>query len=137
MIRTIKNPERALWKEIFTRPVMEENLKDGISQILMEVRKNGDDALIKYTARFDGVYLREIAVADNEIDTAGQGVPAELKRAIHQAIENISRYHRAQLPDSISVETIPPVLDIASKLPAVTSLILDELLSLYLTLTGQ
>ena len=109
MIRKFKSPEKPKWNKIFMRPSTEENLRDGIGQILMEVRKNGDDALIKYTERFDGVLLADIRVGEKEIREAGQAVPDELKKAISQAIGNISRYHRAQLPESMSVETMPGI----------------------------
>ncbi len=109
MIRKLKSPAKSQWNEIFVRPVIEENLKDGITQILMEVRKNGDEALIKYTERFDGVRLDDLRVGEKEIREAGALVPADLKKAILQAIGNISRYHSAQLPESMSVETMPGI----------------------------
>lgn len=109
MIRKLTSPPETQWRALFTRPVLENNLKDGIAQILMEVRKSGDEALFKYSERFDGVRPESLRVSDEEIDQAGQMVPEDLKLAIRQAIENIAAYHRIQVPDSTEIETMPGI----------------------------
>jgi histidinol dehydrogenase len=110
MINTAISPDSKKWPEIFNRPTHEDNLKEGITQILNEVRKNGDEALKKYTSRFDGVDLDNLKVNKKELQEAKECVPAELQRAILHAIENIKKYHNAQFPESISLETVPGIL---------------------------
>jgi len=109
MINTSINPSFAEWSTIFSRPTQEGNLREGIAQILNDVKKNGDEALGKYTIRFDGVDLVDIKVNPEDIQNAPQLVPSSLQKAILQAIENIRRYHNAQFPKSISLETMPGI----------------------------
>lgn len=109
MINTSINPSSSKWPSIFSRPTHEGNLREGIAQILNEVKKNGDEALGKYTMRFDGVELVDIKVNPEEIHNATQRVPEHLQKAILEAIENIRRYHMVQMPESISLETMPGI----------------------------
>jgi histidinol dehydrogenase len=109
MINTSINPSFSEWPTIFSRPTQEGNLREGIAQILNEVKKNGDEALGKYTIRFDGVDLVDIKVNPEDIQNAPQLVPSSLQKAILQAIDNIKRYHIAQFPKSISLETMPGI----------------------------
>ncbi len=66
------------------------------------MRSRGDEALRELTERFDGVALEELRVPRSEVSAALGAVPAELRRALEAAAENIASYHRAQLhPDVV------------------------------------
>src|SRR5688572_11331301 len=70
-------------------------------QAMMEaVRQRGDEALREYTARFDGVSLPDFdfRVTEAEIAAAYHGVDAALVDSLKQAHENLTRFHRMQLP---------------------------------------
>jgi histidinol dehydrogenase len=76
-----------------------------VAAILESVRRGGDRALLRYTARFDGVKLapRELVVADREIAAAARAVPAKVVRALREAHRRISRFHRRELEKGFEI----------------------------------
>ncbi|HOJ78246.1 MAG TPA: histidinol dehydrogenase [Bacillota bacterium] len=83
------------------------DLTSKVAAILSEVQKNGDRALIDYTAKFDGVTIDTISikVTKAEFDHALTKVEPEFVTAIRQAKNNIIEYHQQQLPkDWITVK---------------------------------
>lgn len=87
----------------------ESKIKEGVKMILEEVKKNGDDALRNFTARFDGVELDEIQVSVEELEKAKSLVDEDLKKAIRIAKENIEAFHASQQEKIEKVETMPGV----------------------------
>lgn len=65
---------------------------DSVRQIIQAVRDQGDEAIKKYTAQFDGVELDQFAVAEAEIKNAYQQMTKEGLAAIKSAAENIERF---------------------------------------------
>jgi histidinol dehydrogenase len=68
-----------------------------VRNILVDVRKRGDAALIELTEKFDGVAGSDIRVPDAHVAAAPHRVPPELRRALEAAYANIVDYHRSQL----------------------------------------
>jgi histidinol dehydrogenase len=83
----------------------------GVRKIVAEVRRRGDDALIEYTERFDGVKLSpgQIRVPDREIRAAYEQVDPGAIRAIKKASKAIEKFHRKQLPREWMVELQPGI----------------------------
>lgn len=73
--------------------------------IITDVRAEGDAALRRFTQQYDGVVLRDFRVTREEIDAAGAALTAEQSAAIDTAIANVRRFHEAQLPVPVRVET--------------------------------
>ena len=88
-----------------------------VENILADVRANGDGALRELTRRIDGVELESLKVSADEIAEASAVVEPELKEAISRAMANIETFHRAQLPDEITVDTMPGVKCIQIPVP--------------------
>lgn len=63
-----------------------------------EVKRDGDEALKKYTWYFDRVKLECFEVTENEFQEAEREVDAELKEAIQVAKGNIEEFHKVQIP---------------------------------------
>lgn len=104
------NPPRDTWAELLRRPALDtQKLEDTVSAILQEVRQEGDQAILKYTRRFDGVALEKLTVSAAEIEAASASLTVELKSAIQQAKANIERFHSQQLQEEPVVETMPGV----------------------------
>lgn len=72
-----------------------------VSTILKDIKKYGDEALIKYTKRFDSVDLKEMGfeIGSEEIDAAYQK-NREIIPALEYAAKRIEAFHRKQLPKS-------------------------------------
>ncbi|MEY2916840.1 MAG: hypothetical protein RIS73_554 [Bacteroidota bacterium] len=100
------NPERSAWNEILQRPVFNNQKLEGtVAAILADVKVNGDAAVKKYAAQFDGVQLEELKVNEKEITEAVTTVDADLKAAIEIAKNNITKFHQAQKETVTKIET--------------------------------
>jgi len=82
-----------------------------VRKIVVEVRRRGDDALLEYTERFDGVRLsrEQIRVPNREIRAAYGQVDAGAVQAIKMAAQAIEKFHRKQLPREWMVELQPGI----------------------------
>ena len=81
------------------------NIRAAVAAIQEQVRTGGLDALLALTERFDGVRPASLAVASEAIDAASARVSDSLKSAMQTAKANIERFHRAQIPPEIDIET--------------------------------
>jgi histidinol dehydrogenase len=73
-----------------------------VREILQSVKRQGDKALLHYTAEFDGLELRAEAlkVSGAEMDAAYQQVSKELLDAIQLAHSRIEAFHQLRKPKS-------------------------------------
>jgi histidinol dehydrogenase len=76
---------------------------------LSEIQENGIQAIRKYTEQFDGVFIQDFTVSQQEIEDAVSLVDHELKNAIQVAAQNIHQFHQAQMPEIRKIETTPGV----------------------------
>ena len=105
------HPPRSGWKELTARPSLNITaLYDTVWPILDEVKRLGDEAVIRYTKQFDGAILHALEVSEEEIRRAGSLLPNELKQAILTAAQHIGAFHAAQRFEGIEVETCPGVV---------------------------
>lgn len=105
------NPERKDWPQLLQRPVFDtSSLNEKVAAILNDVKVNGDAAVKKYTAQFDGVSLNELQVSDSEIAAAVASVADDLKAAIAVAKNNITQFHQAQKEGLVKIETSKDVI---------------------------
>ncbi|MEX2478921.1 MAG: histidinol dehydrogenase [Gracilimonas sp.] len=77
-----------------------------VQPILDEVESEGDEAVKKFTQKFDGVELESVTINPKGIQVSFE---QEVKEAIDLAFDNIFRFHKAQFPHPIEVETMPGV----------------------------
>ncbi len=69
-------------------------VSSAVADIIDEVRRDGDDALRRLTARFDGVALGPLQVPADEITAAAARIPPELAAALEVAHDRILRLPR-------------------------------------------
>lgn len=69
--------------------------------IIAAVRAEGDAALRRYTAEFDGVTLDALEVPRAALEAAWTAQSAEVQTALRDASARITRYHEAQRPRAI------------------------------------
>ena len=106
----IRYPKREDWASITERPQLDTStLNATVSNILGDIKANGDEAVRKYEEMFDHVRLDSLAVSENEIEEAWNSVPTELRQSIELAHANISSFHEAQHFNGVKVETAPGV----------------------------
>ncbi|AFZ32021.1 Histidinol dehydrogenase [Gloeocapsa sp. PCC 7428] len=73
-----------------------------VREVLQAVKRQGDRALLHYTAEFDHQNLKqeELRVSGSELDAAYQQVSKELLDAIRLACRQIEAFHRQRVPKS-------------------------------------
>ncbi len=86
--------------EIFARFEPEVNVEAVVADILADVRKNGDAALLKYTEKFDKAKLSSLQVTPEEIEEACGLVEERFLQVLERAAENIRRFHEKQVRSS-------------------------------------
>ena len=79
---------------------LEEDVDAAAADILADVRRRGDDAVLEYTRRFDRLELTPatMRVTPAEIASAHWSCAPETLAALSFAAERIAAYHRRQLP---------------------------------------
>jgi len=113
------SPSISIWHDLaanerehlLDRPALRDNEKviADVRGILDRVRDTGDAALRELTLQFDGADIASARVTPEEIATALGQLSSAAVAAIDLAIANVKRFHVAQLPCPISVETMPGV----------------------------
>ena len=109
MIPILKQNEVTM-EEILSRDDPTVNVSETVSAILADVRKNGDDALIRYAREFDRVELSALEVTAEEIAQAIEQTEPEFLDILKQAAENIRTFHRQQVRNSFILTEKPGVV---------------------------
>ncbi len=97
---------------VLERPAITEgaNITAAVSDIVAKVRSEGDAALFSLAEKFDRVTPESIRVSTSEIEEASERLSEEMKLALEQAYKNIAKFHEAQKPQPLRVETQPGVV---------------------------
>ena len=97
---------------ILQRPAVADDasIRAGTAAIIDDVRRNGDTALRRLTAEYDRAVIRDLRVSGEELDRAEKTLTPEQLDAIDLAIDNVGKFHRAQIQAEIRVETMQGVL---------------------------
>ena len=80
-------------------------LSEQVRSIITTVRQQGDAALRSYSQQFDGLTDNPLRLSDNKKRSVLATLLPERKAAIELAYDNIRKFHAAQLPRDIDVET--------------------------------
>ncbi len=73
-----------------------EDPEQAVKQIINQVRNRGDEALLDFTLKIDGVKLTSLEVSREQIASAYQEVDEELVSALKLAAERICSFHTIQ-----------------------------------------
>ncbi|MEM7414533.1 MAG: histidinol dehydrogenase [Gemmatimonadota bacterium] len=82
---------------------------DRVTELLSEVRRDGDRALREQTARFDAVTLDQIEIPRSSWTAAVDRLPTDVRTALERAARNIRTFHSAQRPETVVSEVEPGV----------------------------
>jgi len=105
-MKIVEYPNQKELQEVLKRPVFEvTQLEKTVQEIIKSVKTKGDQALKELSRQFDKVEVKNLKVTSEPIDYVEQLIPNELKRAMQLAAENIAKFHKAQIPAEISMET--------------------------------
>ena len=100
------NFQRDLDKYLNKRNVINNKKIDKIvNEILFEVKNNGDEALIKYTKKYDNINLdiKNFKISKKIINSFKTSVDKKIFNSFIKAIKNVKKFHKLQLPKDYSL----------------------------------
>ena len=89
--------------EIFARVIQKVNVEDIVSEIISNVRQNGDTALYDYCERFDKAKLSSLQVSSQEIKEAVDNTEPKFLEILRKAAFNITQFHQNQKRDGFEI----------------------------------
>jgi len=102
MITTYKYGEVAN-SEIFSRASDSFNVEEIVTDIIANVRANGDKAILEYCEKFDKAKLTSLEVTEEEIEEAFELTGKELVDIMTEAAANIREFHEKQVKNSFII----------------------------------
>lgn len=96
--------------ELFERVTQSADVSEVVSDIIENVRKNGDKALFYYTEKFDGAKLSSLEVTEDEMNDALMNVSPEFLGILYEAADNIRSFHKNQVRSGFVVSDKPGVV---------------------------
>lgn len=79
---------------------LSEKVRDAARRIVADVRDRGDEALLEYTERFDGVRPEPIRVSLEEIEKARTALGGDVEESFRVAMENVRFFHKREMDRS-------------------------------------
>ena len=112
MIQTIdlrgSQPTRAQLLSLIPRPAVDVSVaSDAAARLIDEVRHEGEAALHRHAAQFDGVSDTAIKVDAGEIAAAVDALDPDVRAAIESAIERVRTATQAQVPAPVTTTLAP------------------------------
>ena len=106
MIKTISYPEVDEWVKLVQRPeANQRNLYELAENMFKEIQQDGDEAVSKYSQKFDGTSYNYSSLDWNAIKEAETKVSSSLKESIGIAYQNIYKFHASQSESIKKIET--------------------------------
>lgn len=102
MIKILKYGEVSN-EEIFARAVPGINVEKTVADIIENVIKNGDKAVLEYNEKFDKAKLSFLLVSQEEIDEAIASVEPKFIEILKKAAANITKFHEKQKRNSFII----------------------------------
>jgi len=112
MLSELKDEDLRL---LLSRDVGISDVLPAVNDIIMEIGEKGDEALFKYTERFEGARLDELRVSEEEIEAAYDLVEDRLLEALSQAADNILQFHSQQRERDLWLTEIAPGVSVGQK----------------------
>ncbi|MFZ9161012.1 MAG: histidinol dehydrogenase [Burkholderiaceae bacterium] len=85
----------------------DESITTTVKAILADVRQQGDEAVLRYTERFDRVAAQSVAeleISQTELKAAFDGLPADHRQALQAAAQRIRSFHDKQRQESWTIQ---------------------------------
>lgn len=117
------------------------HIEEKVKKIIEDVQACGDDAVVKYTRRFDKARLtpKDLSVAENEISGAYQNITSDFINNLKVIINNVTLFYKKQVPKPCRIknqegvllgENIHPLDTVGIYIPAGTAPLVS---SVYMT----
>jgi len=95
-VKTIKTTGKNFQKLCTRNGVGKKRISNAVHKILEDVRLHGDEALIKYTRKFDKIKLhsRDLKVSETETSGAYQDIKPEFVNTLRLVIDNVNKFYK-------------------------------------------
>lgn len=83
--------------------VSNDSVNSIVKEVIQNVRKNGDSALLDYTERFDNLKLEsgsELEIKHAELKKAFERIPTDQREGLELSAERVKSYHQRQISES-------------------------------------
>ncbi|MCD4779390.1 MAG: histidinol dehydrogenase [Candidatus Omnitrophica bacterium] len=89
-----------------------DHIYEKVRRIINDVRLHGDDAVIRYTRKFDKAKLtpKELRVPEREISGAFQNITSDFVSTLKIILNNVSQFYKKQIPKGCCVRNKDGVL---------------------------
>ena len=94
----------ALGEKIFCREEQKTDVSKTVTEILENVKTNGDKALIEYAEKFDKASLTSLEVTEEEFQEALSLVEPNFLEVLKKASENIREFHSKQVRNGFKIQ---------------------------------
>lgn len=98
-------------------------VQESVRRIIEDIKIHGDDAIIKYTRKFDKIKLspKRIKVTESEMNGAYQDIKPDFVNILKLAMDNISRFYKRQLRKSWKIKDKGDGIMLAEKIQPLES----------------
>ena len=103
MIKIIKYCGQSADELFGGRDEISNNVEEAVKAIIGDVRENGDNALKRYAAKFDGYTGEALEVSEYEIKEAFEKIDDKYIQTLKNSIANIENFHRKQLKSGFEI----------------------------------
>ena len=111
MVRIVEwaaeKPQSKIVTKFLARSAFPEEAEKAAAEVLAAIRAEGDAAVARYVAKFEGAHLapKHFRVTDRELAAAEAAVPADVKRAVKDAYARVMRFSKASLRKPWTMKT--------------------------------
>lgn len=104
---TAAKPQSRIVTKFLARSAFPEEAEKAAAEVLASIRAEGDDAVARYVAKFEGAHLtpKRFRVTDKELAAAEAAVAPDLKRAVKDAYARVMRFSKASLRKPWTMKT--------------------------------
>ena len=100
---------------LLSREIGIQDVLTSVNEILMDVGSKGDEALFRYTEKYEGAKLDNLRISQEEIDAAYESVDEQLLESLALAAENIFKFHSEQKDHGFWMTEVSPGVHVGQK----------------------
>ncbi len=130
-MKVIKATGRKMQKILERDLNSKKRIQEKVRKIIEDVRVFGDEAILKYTRKFDGIKLtaKQLKVSETEISAAFQNIEPQFVSTLKLIINNVNKFYTKQIKKSWKIkgeegislgEKITPLEKVGIYIPAGT-----------------
>ena len=106
MIHIVKTGDRRI-ERFNARPAFPDEAEKAAAEVLADVRRNGDRAVSRYVAKFEGARLKpeRFRVSAAELEASRQQISRNVQRAVVDAYKRVLKFSKSSLRSAWAIPT--------------------------------